>query len=1122
MKWLPVCFLLMGLSIVSQTTCQIADFSKGKWVKFSTTKKAIYQVTGAQLKQSGISLPISSNKIQVFGFDASVLNEKVPNTVPYGNKELAILMKDGGDGIFDEKDSFLFFAAGNLKWKMSIEGNWEHQKLNYSDTCNFFLTIGENGKRINSSNYLSSSNQKIRNYQSHILWEQDSINLLNSGKLWLGQPMGQGSGKIGSVSTIINSKNIIETEPIIFNTQYVSSNYNQNAQFDLKWNDIKLRSTSIKPISGLVYDATANKLMDSFTYWSNTNNTTPVSSNLTVQYLAPFGSTGWLDFVEIHMSKQLGFGDEKYFSFSGKSDNQNYIYELSDADSTAMVWDVTSPLEPIGFQTIYQNNILSFSSKGNNDQSFFALKQSAFEPVIGIDSLPNQNILNTTDLDYIILAPNLFQGPASKLKNFHQQKNGFKVEIIDPVKIYNEFSAGVPNPIAIRNYLKYLQVQSKEKSKPFAQYLCIIGIADFNLQRTNKKAQVPSFESDASLDILSSYASDDFYAILEDGADINIPSSVDSLDIAIGRIPAKTIAEADTLVNKIIQYTQSKSKGIWQSQITWIADDGDYNLHLQDAESIISELQKKNNSWDHKKLYLDLYPANNTAGGLSYPQVENEIQQTLNNGTLILNYTGHGNYLRLTEEAVINGSSIQNWQNDGRLPLMITASCDFAPYDQPQINPIGFNALMQNNKGIIGLVAANRLVFAYSNKQINEQYIQALLVPDNNGIYNTIGKALQKAKYATWKMQGDKLNAFKFSLLGDPALKIVNEKNSIQLNLKDSLTAGTLTSIDASIITNQQINASFNGLVDFIVYDAVKEKNTVVNQPSSIKTTIATRDGILYKGKATVTSGKSTFNFILPKETSSTSGNLKIQAFAYNNLDEAMGSTDQVFVKPSNTILQSDTKGPQIISYINDTNFSNNSWVSDIANLIVLLVDTSGIQSSGNALGHDLQLIIDDDIQNALILNNFYVADIDTYKSGSIKYSLPKLSIGKHQLVIKAWDLLGNLTKDTIYLVVPDQDKLKAKDLVNKPNPMTNYTQFSFDVNIQDPSLETEFSLRNFNGQQLVNKILPSRKNSNKWVMDWDGRDQSGATIPAGFYFYTITIRSGSQFIVLSNKLIKL
>ena len=1121
MRWHPVYFLFLLLSTASQTASQTADLSKGKWVKMTTTKQAIYQVTGTQLKQMGISLPINSNKLQLFGYDLTQLTEKVTASFPIGNQEMSIMVKDGGDGIFDEKDYFLFYAQGNLRWKKdSNPAQWRFQKLHITDTAYYFFTVGENGKRITNANYTSTNFQKISAYLSHQIWEQDSVNLLNSGKLWLGIPMGQGVGKTNSISYSLNSKKILFNAPVLFDAQFVSTNYNQSAQFDIKWNDIKMKSISISPVSGLVYDAAANIVLDSFSYWPVQNNASP--ANLTVQYNAPQGSTGYLDYIAMHIPMQLAFGDNNYFVFEGQDDAKDYQYQITDADNTSMVWDISKPFQPLSLSTNFQNNTIDFISKGSSEQSFITIKQNSFESIVNFDTIANQNLLNDIAADYIILAPSVFQQAATQLKNFHEQYNGFKVIILDPVKIYNEYAGGQVNPIAIRNYLKQRQLNAITRGQSFAQYLCIMGGADFNFKKLNKYNQVPVFESSASLDILNTYASDDFYAILKEGSDINIPSTLDSLDIAIGRIPAKTAAEADSMVNKIIQYASANKKGSWQNQITWIADDGDYNLHLQDAESIISGVQKANANWDHKKIYLDLFAANKNIGGLSYPLVENEIQQTINNGSLIVNYTGHGNYLRLTEEAVISDQSMQSWNNEGKLPLMITASCDFAPYDQPQLNPIGFSSLLKNSKGIIGLVAANRLVFAYSNKQINEQYIQALLVPDKNGKYNSIGKALQLAKKNNWTLQGDKLNAFKFNLLGDPSLTLAYAKNSIQLEVKDSLTAGSLTTVKGTVYKNKNVHTSFNGLVDCIVYDVIKEKTTLANQSSSIKTIVPTREAIIYRGKATVASGQFSLSFVLPKETSSTAGNLRIQAFAYNNIEDALGINEQVFVKAASLNTSTDMTGPKIQAYINDTNFTNYSWVSNTAILMVSLKDSSGIQSSGNALGHDLQLIIDDNVQQPFILNNYYIADLDTYQSGSIQFSLPDLSIGKHQLVIKAWDLLGNLTKDTLWLIVPEKDLLKAKDLVNKPNPMSQFTQFSFDLNLQDKAIETEFSLRNLNGQQLVNKILPHKNLSNKWVMDWDGRDQSGASIPPGFYFYTITIRSGSQVFVLSNKLIKL
>jgi hypothetical protein len=451
-------------------------------------------------------------------------------------------------------EEFIDKWQGNIDWEKWGDGlQWKHKKLHFADTAFYFFTLGENGKRIETAKVGSNGNQKINSYQDHILWELDSLNILNSGKLWLGSPMGLGQGKVNSISNNINSVNLVDTLPVFVNGQFVSTHYSQKAQFDFKWADTKIKSTYINPVSGLVYDASANMILDSFSFWPSKNNSP--TTNISLQYNAPTGSTGWLDFITIHLTKTLRFANKNTLFFYGQENAQNYLYELADADANSMVWNISNPLQPLALPANYSNNQINFSSVGSARQAFFAVKQNTFEAVTSIDTLSNQNVLSNTKIDYLIIAPSAFQTAASRLKNFHQQQNGFRVEIVDPSRIYNEFSGGLVHPTAIRNYLKWLQNNAKKDNFSFAKYLCLVGVADFNLKRLNKNNQVPVFESEASLDILNSYASDDFYAILKDGADINLPSSIDSLEIAIGRIPAKTSAEADTMVNKIIQYT---------------------------------------------------------------------------------------------------------------------------------------------------------------------------------------------------------------------------------------------------------------------------------------------------------------------------------------------------------------------------------------------------------------------------------------------------------------------------------------------------------------------------------------------------------------------------------------
>jgi hypothetical protein len=644
---------------------------------------------------------------------------------------------------------------------------------------------------------------------------------------------------------------------------------------------------------------------------------------------------------------------------------------------------------------------------------------------------------------------------------------------------------------------------------------------------------VPSYESGSSNSVLSSYTTDDFFAILKEGEDINSPQGIQSLALSVGRLPVKNAVDAEATVKKLIQYQSQKNLGAWRNQITWVADDGDYNLHLQHAEEISSGLKQNQPKWNQKKIYLDLFPAINSSAGNTYPLANNMIKQMVNNGTLILNYTGHGNYTRLAEEAVVTQNEIVQWDNAGKLPLMITASCDFAPFDQPQISPIGFDAFVKNEKGIVGLVAASRLVFAFNNKEINEEFIQQLLVPDPLDNYKSIGAALQNAKSNYWKKGSDYINAFKFNLMGDPAMQLAKPKYKVNIERinqkifkgKDTLKAGGKYQVAGTIKANGNVLNNFDGLIEFTLYDIPKKQKTLANVSSSIPVHVTTQENILFKGNAVVAKGLFTVDFILPKEVAINQGALRMQLYASNNFGnvDAIGIYDSLFVNAFSENISTDTSGPVFEKvFINDTvnEYKQKTWIQANSNLYINLKDSSGIQTSGNSLGHDISLVIDGEAQSPIILNNYYTADVNTYQSGKIKYALPTLSAGVHQLIIKAWDLIGNSNKDTLNVIVPNSQTLMVKNLTNYPNPVQSSTRFSFEISqLKEANKSLIYSIEIYNNLgikqlaktfegPLVNRVVLSN------VIDL-------RLLPAGTYFYKLIVKDDQQELQLSNKFIK-
>lgn len=1126
--------LLLFVCFTHVLWAQNSPLAKGKWAKLAVNKQGIFKLTGAQMRSLGFSFPITSSQIQLFSFNAAMLTESVPANPSNGLTENAIKINDGGDGQFDDADYFLFYTSGPVQWKQSgSENAGKHFSRTVNDSVFYYLTIGLNGKRIGVQNTVATVFENRNIFTQHLLFEKDTISFLNSGKTFWGLPMGVGAGKQNALPFLASTNNMNSASKIDCFAHVASTSYQVGGQLDFYWNDQLTHTTKLQPVSGMLFDDIAKEAIDSFTNTGNVN--WPNKSTLKVTYSsASTTATGWIDYLELFINKPIGFWQDSTLSFGIEKDFQkgqvvNCL--IQDIDASAIIWNVTNAQNPlqINWQT-QPNNGGSFFQKTDSAQAFFSVKNNVFESPFLLGAVANQNLLGPLgEVNYIIISAPAFLEQAKKYQQFQLTQFGRKTMVFDARSIYPDFSGGEPSPIAIRNFIKYLKNAAVKNNYKAPEYLLLLGMGNFNAKKMNLDFELPVYENNNSVSILSSFATDDFYAILSDGDDINNYNGIQNLGLAVGRIPARTVAEADSAITKLINYQSNKKGGAWENKITWIADDGDYNLHLQDAEAIVAHLQAKAPHWNHNKLYLDLFSAVASTSGNTYPLANNNLQQSVQDGTLLINYTGHGNYLRLSEEGVITQTQFDNWNNRDKLPLLVTASCNFAPYDQPGLNAIAWDAFMKNGKGIIGLVAANRLVFAYSNKQINDLFIQQLLVNDSAGNLMGIGKALQKAKIMNWAMGGDRVNDFKFSVIGDPALVLAHPNNQliaqtmngIKFKTNDTLLSGNTYQLKGVVQEGGKTKTDFNGLLSLTIYDALKYKNTLANQSTSMMVPIGVQDQVLFKGVSTVKNGVVTADFILPIQVSNMANPIRIELAASSGINDAIQVYDSIYVKPSNLLNQKDTVGPQIKAYLNEPYFKNGNWAAPNSTLHIQLKDSAGIQTSGNALGHDLAIWID---QNPvpIVLNNYFVADIDLYQSGSILFALPTLQEGNHVIVIKAWDLLGNGSKDSLFFEVPKTNTPNYTHAFAFPNPVQTQAKFGFETNQVGKSLAIQLDLLSSSGQVLYSKSILLENTLTKFYMDWDGKTSSGNTLSPGVYYYRFTIQYNKETTILSNSFIKL
>ena len=1092
--------------------------SSGTWSKLAIKEPGIYKIDVAFLATLGFTgTNISSGSVRLYGNGGTMLSETNADLPIDDLAENAILVIDGGDGIFNGADYFLFYAPGPDRWlKDSLNKRFAHQKNLYADSAYYFITIGGVGKRIASQQINTPPTLTVNSFNERIFHELDSINLLSSGKEWLGEEFADAPGKTLSRSFSVNIPNLAVSSTGSLVSNCIARSINAASRFDVRVNNQLLQQINIPSTGAGFYDLFAQQSQQ------QTDILSPLES-LQINYTyvpGGFNSQGWLNFFELHARRNLVLPGTGQLSFRDWNSVGNNICEfvVSNVTSSTQVWDITDPFTPSRMQGNFSTNEFLFVNDAARLKEYIAFNAANALIPVNAGRIQNQDLHTAQQTDYLIIANSLLLSQAERLATFHRQKNNLKVTVVSVDKIYNEFSSGTADPVAIRDFAKMYFDKNANTPANRPKYLLLFGDASFDYKSriANNTNLVPAYQSKIFLDPLSTYTSDDFFGFLDDNEDINSGLVTNLLDIGIGRVPAKNDEEAKNYVDKIIAYYAKESFGAWRNNISFIADDEDNNLHLQDAE-LITGTVSANQVFNIQKIYLDAFQQESGSAGSRYPTVNEIINNRIANGTLIFNFIGHGGAARLAEEVILDQPMINGWNNSNRLPLFVTATCDFAPYDNPFINSIGENILLRPKTGGIAMMTTTRLVFSFSNRIMNNNYMQFAMQPDGNGKYRSLGEAVMAAKNYTYQTSGDVINNRKFTLLGDPASTLAFPKFKIKttkLNFvdpllqTDTLSAGEKVAIEGEITDNNgSILSTLNGTVYPVVFDKPQTITTRANDPGSQQTTFQQQSNTLFKGKASVVNGKFSFSFKVPKDINYQYGQGKISYYAEDGTIDGSDFFNGFVIGGSAAVVDNDKEGPEMKAWLNDEKFINGSIANQRSILILKLTDSSGINTSGTGIGHDITAMLDNTSNQIFNLNNYYEADLDKYGQGYVRFQLPDLEEGIHTLKMKAWDVLNNSSEFILDFTVVNDDELVIDHVLNYPNPFTTKTQFWFEHNKPGQDLLVQINIFSLSGKTVkrIEKTINTSGNRSTEV-DWDGRDDYGDKIGRGVYIYRLKV----------------
>ncbi len=1102
-----------------KTALSSSVLANGTWQKISLVNRGVYKIDYDFVKNVlGQTGSLESNKIRLFGNGGTMLYES--NAIPRYDDlvENAIEMHDGGDGIFGTGDYFLFYANGPMEWvKDSIRQQFHHRTNLYADSSYYFINFNEAvGKRIqNASQPSAPINTTVSTFNDYRLHETDLVNLGNFGKVWWGEKLGYGAGQVNTLNIAFNDVNSLDTVFYAYNMANAAIGILSASQFTLQLNGTVFDSkTGIGGITGEDGDDPAQIVNGSgYLKLGNTKD-----HNFFIEYTNSGSSNAkaYLDFIETNYRCALNFQTGHQLSFRdwnsvGAATIANF--EIATTSNQARVWDVSQPLEVQNISSSFNGSTLSFKQSCERLKEYIVFDNVYLQPYYaGI--IANQDLHALSQANYLIIYHPEMKTAAEKLADYHRNTQGLSVHTVDVNLIYNEFGSGAKDISAIRDFIKMFYDRAGTDTLQMPKYVLLMGQASFDYKNKmpgNPKL-VPTFETAESTNAVDGYCTDDFYAILDSTEDIN--QGMPLLDIAIGRLPVTNSTEANALVDKIIRYKSKESFGPWRLNNLFIGDNEDgAGDHLVDADSISKLVQAKEPFYKAQKVYLNSLPFVSTPGGYRCPEANKIINDNVKKGTFLINYNGHGSIYTLAHERVVTQEDYNSWVNPYKLPFMITATCDFSRFDNPSLQSAGEKIILKSDGGAIALITTTQVVFANSSFLLNSAYLNAQFSKTSNG-WHSFGDA-----FTIGKNSAPSTNTRKFSLLGDPALmpnfprydiqtdSIFNNQGALYVAADTIKSLGTYK-IYASIRDDaNQVMSNFNGKANVTLYDKAQNLNVVTNNSGSMGRDYKVQNNIIFQGNFSVENGVFSFEFICPKDINYDFGNAKIVYYADNGQTDAAGTDLSKTVGGFSDYTTIEEEGPVIRPFMNDSLFKDGGLTGNQSVLFAIITDSSGINVSGNYVGHDLVGVLDGDEKNPFIMNDYYETAPNTYKKGYLSYPVNNLSNGFHQIKITAWDVFNNSGEATVHFEVLNGELVKIRKIYSYPNPFSASTHFVFEHNHPNETLNAIIHIYNSMGSliRIINQSFTA-SGSNSHELSWDGTDNSGAKLPSGIYPYRIRI----------------
>ena len=1097
-RLLLLVLLTTSLLSMAQWDLQQSVLREGSWYKIGVVEEGVHAIDAALLQSMGVEISrITPAHIRLYGNLEGPLPE-ANNVVRYDDlTEVAIQVEGAEDGSFDEQDRILFYGQGPVSMKLHLMDTYSYERHPYTDTIYYFLRIDgdEEGLRMDERPVGEGGDgAQITMFPDFWFHESEELSPYASGRVWYGDMI---TTQMGFKEFVFDMPYYVKSKPV-----RISSKVLGRSPFDfcysLSLNGVDLVVDTIKRFQDHVYgrEKTVDRIQTLSQDGFSVRYSILSDEQSPLLYIDYFVVNYWRELV--YQERELAFR-----VVPSQFADERAKVQLRGAHAGVACWDVSNPLNPVVQQMQVVSGNGSFEVLGAVEHRFFLFDEAGVKPVASACSIPNQNLHALTTADYIIVTNKVFLEQAEELAQFHREMDGMDCLVVDVDAIYNEFATGVPDPTAVRDFIRMIYLRSERRLR----YVLLFGKGTHDYRDIKGQGNnfVPTYEiADNAWYQVASLCSDDYFGLM----DANEGTNCDGiLDLGVGRLPVTLVSQAEDMVRKIKHYAdRSVTRGLWMNHHLLMADN-DMRSYVDNTEILARVLDTANPFVTVQKLYVDSYPLVTTPSGIRIPGARDVLLDYFEEGFGVMSYTGHGGVSGLMAELVLDNSAILGMKNYDRLPFVHTATCEFSEFDNPLLVSAGELMILNPEGGAVAMLTTTRPTYVSPNQSCSKSFHEHLYDLDG-GESLRFGDITRLTKADLKYYKKDNIN---YVLFGDPALRFAYPSRRVLTRKINGLNPQEVTVPASGLVTiegcvsgqQERIDTLFNGVIDVRVYDKKTQYTTLGSyvQPQSY----SYYHDVLFEGKAEVVNGVFTVTFCIPSEINYGEGNARVSYFAYDTIRELTANGACDLIKVSGQSERTDQHGPEVNFYWDSPSFVSGDVVSRNGVLCADLFDESGIYHYNVSIGRNITMQSDVSEFNNILLNDRFEPALNDYRRGRVAIPVVNLENGTHEFTMKVWDTQGNSTDKRIVLVIEDGTMLAQ--VYNYPNPFSEGTRFSFRHGNRTEALRVWVEIYDVLGRKVAG--VSSSTVSEAGVVPplyWDGCDYGGNHLGQGLYVYRLHI----------------